>query len=111
MSIGPAEEQLIGRGMSLEDWDLSDEPDTQDKTVDPDICGFAFIDPQLAGSYRVVLLVRPGLSSEKRELFAEWALQRVERFMEHGPEPDGWQRRKADGAWQLWTRLVELPDL
>ncbi len=112
MNIGPAEQRLNDRGMSVEDWDLSTEPEAQAKALDPDIRGFAFIEPQQDGSsYRVFLFIRPGAPAEDREAFAEWALERVERFMQHGPEPDGWQRRETDAGWQLWIRRVELPPL
>lgn len=52
--------------------------------------------------------IRPGLEANRRATFAEWAESRFQRFLEHGPEPDGWQKR-SDGAWQLWARGVQLP--
>ena len=54
--------------------------------------------------------VRASLSFARRERFAVWATERILRFLEHGPEPDGWQKRTLDGAWQLWAREVLLPD-
>lgn len=76
---------------------------------EPDIVGCALLD-EADGGVRGRFVVRPGLTAEHRAGFAEWAVQRVERFLEHGPEPDGWQRR-SDGAWQLWVRQVQMPPL
>jgi hypothetical protein len=53
--------------------------------------------------------VRVGLSFARRERFATWATGRILRYLEHGPEPDGWQRRALDGKWQLWARETWLP--
>jgi hypothetical protein len=46
-----------------------------------------------------------------RALFAEWVEVKIDRFFEHGPEPDGWGPRKLQDGWQLWARIVMLPDL
>lgn len=56
----------------------------------------------------VHMLIRPGISPEVRALIAEWAERVLERFRDHGAEPDGWQAR-SDGGRQLWGRLVTLP--
>lgn len=98
-----AERRLNERGITIGEFDFGREDE-------PDVSGFAMIEELPESSSRIVLLVRPGTASEIRAMFAEWAEQRLARFFEHGPEPDGWQRR-SDGAWQLWTRLVELPPL
>lgn len=74
----------------------------------PDHEGFIVVE---AGSPPVLVArIRPGMGQEARDVFAEWALQRFARFLEHGPEPDGWQNR-SDGGWQLWCRSVVLPSL
>jgi hypothetical protein len=54
------------------------------------------------------LIVSPGLDFALAASVTEWAEQRLDRFEEAGPEPDGWQRRK-DGTWQLWP--VNHPEL
>ena len=51
--------------------------------------------------------VRVGLPQAMRDLVAKAALERFQRFAEHGPVPDAWQKR-SDGAWQLWLRPVQL---
>lgn len=53
---------------------------------------------------------RPDLQMNEVRTLGEWATSRVARFLEHGPEPDGWKRR-GDGGWQLWAQLMELPPL
>lgn len=57
-----------------------------------------------------VLMARPELDPVQREMFAEWCHQHIARFVEHGPEPDGWQLR-SDGGWQLYAGAVDLPPL
>lgn len=54
--------------------------------------------------------IRAGLSFAQRERFAQWACERILRFIEHGPEPDGWHKRARDSKWQLLAREVMLPD-
>jgi hypothetical protein len=54
---------------------------------------------------------RADLDEAGRAQLLAGAVERVERLREHGPEPDSWQLRESDGAWQLWLRLVELPPL
>lgn len=53
---------------------------------------------------------RPGLLVDDLRMLGEWATVRVGRFLEHGPEPDGWQRR-SDGGWQIWARAYQLPPI
>jgi hypothetical protein len=48
--------------------------------------------------FRVVVV---DWTPQDRASFAEWAYIRIHRFLEFGPEPDGWQHR-SDGDWQLW---------
>ncbi|MEU6312371.1 hypothetical protein [Streptomyces sp. NPDC047014] len=76
---------------------------------EPEIGGCALL-AEVADGVQARFVIRPNLDAELRAMFAEWSVQRVERFLEHGPEPDGWQRTSA-GHWQLWTRLVSLPPL
>jgi hypothetical protein len=97
-----AERKLIDMGWPLEEVDFGREDE-------PLIDGCALI-REVDGGMAARLVIRPGLDEEYRDGFAEWAVQRLERFEEHGPEPDGWQRR-SDGDWQLWVRRVQLPPL
>ncbi|MEU6703873.1 hypothetical protein [Streptomyces wuyuanensis] len=95
-----AERKLTEAGWPLEDLDFGREDE-------PDICGCILIN-EVDDGLQARLIIRPGLDRDLRASFAEWAVQRIGRFAEHGPEPDGWQRR-TDGAWQLWARGVDLP--
>lgn len=54
--------------------------------------------------------VRPATNDDDLSQFAEWLDSRLDRFLEHGPEPDGWQST-SDGRWQMWARKTTLPDL
>lgn len=74
--------------------------------VDPAYIGVVLVEPLDEGLW-VYAKVKRG---EDFETFADWARQRVDRFQEHGPEPDGWFRQ-SDGRFHLWARLVELPPL
>jgi hypothetical protein len=58
----------------------------------------------------IQVVVRPGLDPGLKHTFAEWAESRINRLLEHGPSPDGWQQT-ADGTWQLCARQEELPRL
>jgi hypothetical protein len=70
-------------------------------------CIRAHIEDGFAG---IEVIVRPGLAADLKTSFAEWAESRINRFLERGPEPDGWQRT-ADGVWQLCARQETLPSL
>jgi hypothetical protein len=70
-------------------------------------CVRAHIEDGFAG---IEVIVRPGLAADLKTSFAEWAESRINRFLERGPEPDGWQRT-ADGVWQLCARQETLPSL
>lgn len=96
-----AETWLNKIGWPIEELDFGREDD-------PDVDGCALIHAIPDVGISVKLVVRPGLAPEFRAGFAEWAKQRIGRFLEHGPEPDGWQLR-SDGDWQMWVRRVELP--
>jgi hypothetical protein len=97
------ESRLLALGVVIDEFDFGREDE-------PDVSGLLLLE-EVPGGLGVTALVRPRLSSEPRRTFAEWTLQHIERFIEHGPEPDGWQLRQSDGRWQLWARLVELPPL
>ncbi|MFG3189260.1 hypothetical protein [Streptomyces omiyaensis] len=98
-----AEVQLFQKyGWPIEEEDFGREDE-------PAIDGCALLE-EVDGGLRGRFVVRPGLAADRRTDFAEWVVSRVDRFLEHGPEPDGWQRR-SDGAWQLWVRRVEFPSL
>ena len=103
---GGAEGRLAALGIPLEDQDFGD-------AVDHEVLGCILAAPAEGGNkFRAVL--RPGLSGETRETFAEWAASRFARFAERGPEPDGWQEQQElsdGGVWQLWGRLTEMPSL
>jgi hypothetical protein len=70
-------------------------------------CVRAHIEDGFAG---IEVIVRPGLAADLKTSFAEWAESRINRFLERGPEPDGWQQT-ADGVWQLCARQETLPSL
>ncbi|MDX3075765.1 hypothetical protein [Streptomyces sp. MI02-7b] len=97
-----AEERLAAAGVALEETDFGREDE-------PDIGG-CLLAESVEDGIRANIVVRPGLVGEARTAFAEWAESRLQRFLEHGPEPDGWQER-SDGAWQLWGRWAQLPSL
>jgi hypothetical protein len=59
---------------------------------------------------RFTACVRHDATKDQRYRFVEWAKQRFERLIEHGPAPDGW-RECPDGSLQLWAREVEIPAL
>lgn len=94
-----AERRLQERGWQLEEVEFGREDE-------PDIAGCALVGVDRDEGIRARFFIRSGLSEELRADFAEWAVRRVERFQEHGPVPDGWQRR-CDGGWQLSARRVE----
>jgi hypothetical protein len=70
-------------------------------------CVRAHIEDGFAG---IEVIVRSGLAADLKTSFAEWAESRINRFLERGPEPDGWQRTP-DGVWQLCARQEALPSL
>ena len=80
---------------------------------------FSQYDPGLGGCVRahiengfagMEVVVRAGLAASKKASFAQWAESRISRFLERGPEPDGWQQVE-DGVWQLCARQETLPSL
>jgi hypothetical protein len=97
-----AEERMASQGLILQETELG-------RDDDPAVggCLMAEISGGMAG---VQVVIRPGLAGQTRADFAEWAESRINRFLEHGPEPDGW-RQRPDGVWQLWGRLQEMPSL
>jgi hypothetical protein len=97
-----AEERLAEVGLSFQEIDL-----VRDGEPDVGGCLLAEVTDGMAG---LRIVVKRGLAGGVREKFAEWAESRITRFLEHGPEPDGWQPR-GDGAWQLCGRLQEMPNL
>lgn len=101
--VGDAERRLNAFGLYLEVQDFGD-------AVDPEVGGCILARP-VEGGHQFRAVMRPRMPDWQREMFAEWAAQRFVRFVEHGPEPDGWQEQSSGGAWQLWTRLTEMPSL
>ena len=80
---------------------------------------FSASDPAIGGCVRaqiadgfagIEVIVRSGMAADLKSSFAEWAESRINRFLERGPEPDGWQRGE-DGIWQLCARQETLPSL
>jgi hypothetical protein len=70
-------------------------------------------DMHMIGNKRAVRFtacVRHNATKEQLARFVEWAKQRFERLIEHGPAPDGW-RQCSDGSLQLWAREAEVPAL
>jgi hypothetical protein len=97
-----AEERLAEVGLTFQEVDL-----VRDGEPDVGGCLLAEVSENRAG---IRIVVRQGLAGWVREKFAEWAESRIKRFLEHGPDPDGWQQR-GDGVWQLCGRLQEMPNL
>jgi hypothetical protein len=77
---------------------------------EPDVVGVARIEPS-DDAVVIELTVRPETSPQDLEDLTRWAAERTLRFLEHGPEPDGWQKRSGGDGWQLWVRRVILPAL
>jgi len=59
----------------------------------------------------VFAYLRPDASQVEEASFSEWVESRVARFVESGPEPDGWQARTIDEGWQLWARSYDPGEL
>lgn len=97
-----AEERLGALGVPFEEIDFG-------ANVDADVRGCLLV-RQVGEGLMMKVAIRPGLVGPARETFAHWAESRLQRFAEHGPEPDGWQKR-SDGDWQLWGRLRQMPNL
>jgi hypothetical protein len=74
---------------------------------EPDVIGLADLEVH-DGRVEACAVVRPGISEQDLARFTEWLDSRVDRFAEHGPEPDGWEER-SDGRWLLWLRNMALP--
>jgi hypothetical protein len=109
VSLSPAERLLLARGVALAEEDL----EARDPTLvgDPDRLGVLVVAPEGPG-LRVWAVLRLGVAAEDRERFAGWVVALLDRFLEHGPGPDGWQARATQpGSWQLWSRSVVLPDM
>jgi hypothetical protein len=80
---------------------------------------FSQFDPAIGGCVRahiedgfagIEVIIRSDLAQDLRPGFAEWAESRINRFLEHGPEPDAWQKTP-EGVWQLCARQQALPSL
>ena len=100
MPIVGAEQELFDRGVRLqENEDVNHEM--------PEHLGCVLVAVNDQGELLAEVHVQAGMSQDWRDFAAEGALERIDRFAEHGPEPDGWQLR-SDGAWQLWLRPVQL---
>lgn len=99
----PAEPRLADLGVELEEEDFGREDE-------PDIGGCLLAQP-VEGGTKMRAVIRPGMPDDRRQTFDEWAASRLLRFHEHGPDPDGWQKRTSDDAWQLWGRFTEMPSL
>jgi hypothetical protein len=101
----------MARGVVFWDGPLSPDqhPEVVEKFADPDIYGNATIWPNESG-IRMSVAVKPDLTPDRREGLAQWVEEKLDRFTEAGPEPDGWVP-VSDGGWQLWVRAVQMPSL
>jgi len=109
-----AERRIADRwGVTLDELDLDGQPGGigEHLEANPDLGGLLVLVPQEDGHLEVYAATRPHLAEPRRELLAQWIEEKIDRFSEHGPEPDGWQQRKSDGGWQLWARMVWMPPL
>lgn len=100
-------EVLLGKiGIRIEEFDFGREDE-------PDVVGYVTLEwlDLDHERYQARLLVRPGISAEDRASFATWYLGALDRWLNNGPEMDGWQRRDSDAGWQLWCRRQYLPSL
>lgn len=88
-----AEERLNAAGLYFDE--LPEPPD------DPARVG-AILVLTVGSAYDVEVFVKQGLDQALRSQFAEWVDSRLKRFVEHGPEPDGWHLQ-SDGRWHLWA--------
>lgn len=100
------EAQLNQVGLEIEEFDFGREDEL-------DITGFIMVkwldlDHE---KYTATIGVRPGTGPEDRAAFATWARDVLARWLEHGPDVDGWQRRESDAGWQLWARRHYFPSL
>lgn len=102
--ISDAELQLAVLGHVIEEHEFGRENE-------PDVIGLVEMGFTSPGRYTARIIIRPGTSPDTRERFAEWVLEKMFRMSDHGPEPDGWQKREADDRWQLWGREDYLPPL
>jgi hypothetical protein len=69
--------------------------------------GYLKLIAQEDGSYGVVRLANPAASVRDLMAFDHWSRERIERFLEHGAEPDGWER--VTEGWHLWAREIFMP--
>lgn len=88
-----AEKRLKQRGLPIEEVDL-------ERPEEPNVIGYVVTWPE-EDAANIVAMCRPNLTRDQRGRFAEWLEERIDRYFEHGVEPDGWQRRNSDGGWQL----------
>jgi hypothetical protein len=98
--MGPAEKALEARGINLTPL-VFDDP-SEDTGQDGHIVVWFDDD----GGLTAVAMVRDGLSASNRDGVANYMVATLERFVEHGPEPDDWQLRLVDGGWERWIRNV-----
>jgi hypothetical protein len=98
--VSDAELELAAGGMIIRERDLDYGDDL--------VVGLVLIETGEDPPFRVVLLVRPGLQAWQRAGFAKWAVIAVGRFMEHGPDLDGWLKR-SDGRWQQLVQGEKFP--
>ncbi|MGY1814905.1 hypothetical protein [Blastococcus sp. SYSU D00820] len=111
--ISDAEVRLASRGVAIRELGSQDHPgDLEGHLAEhPDVVGLLLLNPDPSGGAYVRAVVRPDAGSERRAWFAAWVEEKIDRFAEHGPEPDGWSRRQLDGGWMLWAEELDLPPL
>jgi len=55
-------------------------------------------------------IVRDDVDAHNLQQFCSEFASRIERVIEHGPEPDGWHYRPHDGGWELWAKACQDPN-
>lgn len=97
------DEWLAAQGATLLEYDFGREDE-------PKVNSLLWIEHREARRDAFRVVIRPGLDPAAFDLVTSWARRVFERYIEHGPEPDGWQLR-TDGDHQLWGRQVEIPPI
>ena len=79
--------------------------------ADPVHIGLLMVSSLPDGGLEISNYLRPDATDEEEAAFSEWVDSRVVRFVQSGPEPDGWMQRKSDGRCQLWARVHDFGEL
>lgn len=57
------------------------------------------------------LFVREHTDLSTREALLPWIQSRLDRLVDHGPEPDGWGHYPRTHSYQLQGRSVQMPGI